>query len=101
MSNAWPKSPSPANKLFPIEIARRLHFPVMVYFVAFTVVHVVLVFTTGALRNLNHMFAASDDDGWLGFAIFAAATVATIGAWFLARPLFLRPIAALMGKVGR
>lgn len=101
MSNAWPKSASRANRLFPIEVARRLHFPAMVYFVAFTMVHVLLVFTTGALRNLNHMFAASDDDGWLGFAIFGAAVVVTIGAWILARPLFLRPIASLMGRVGR
>ena len=34
-----------------------MHFPVMLYFVAFTVVHVALVFATGALRNLNHMYA--------------------------------------------
>ena len=34
-----------------------------------------------------------------GFAIFAASIVVTAAAWFLARPLFLRPIASLMGKV--
>ena len=101
MSNAWPKGTSGINRAFPIEAARRLHFPVMIYFVAFTAVHVFLVFATGALRNLNHMFAAHDGDGWLGFILFAASLVALIGVWFLARPLFLRPIAALMGKVGR
>ncbi|WP_369047348.1 cytochrome b/b6 domain-containing protein [Sinomonas sp. P10A9] len=101
MSNAWPKGPDGINRLFPIELARRLHFPVMIYFVAFTAVHVFLVFATGALRNLNHMYAPSDDDEWLGFAFFSASLVVMIAAWFLARPLFLRPIAALMGKVGR
>ncbi|WAH96328.1 cytochrome b/b6 domain-containing protein [Arthrobacter sp. MMS18-M83] len=100
MSNAWPRSPR-LNKAYPIELARRLHFPVMIYFVVFIAVHVTLVLCTGALRNLNHMYAAADDDGWLGFALFAASLVVIVGSWFLARPLFLRPIASLMGKVGR
>ena len=71
----------------------------MLYFVAFIVVHVTLVLATGALRNLNHMYAASDDGGWAGFWIFAASLAVTVAAWFLARPIFLRPIASLTGKV--
>ncbi|MBT2597846.1 cytochrome b/b6 domain-containing protein [Arthrobacter sp. ISL-72] len=101
MSGAWPQSAARINKVYPVELARRIHVPVMVYFVLFTVVHVTLVFVTGALQNLNHMFAARDDDGLLGFGLFALALLAIIGSWFLARPLFLRPIASLMGKVSR
>ncbi|MBT2535482.1 cytochrome b/b6 domain-containing protein [Arthrobacter sp. ISL-69] len=101
MSGAWPQSAARINKVYPIELARRIHVPVMAYFVLFSVVHVTLVLVTGALRNLNHMFAARDDDGWLGFGLFALALLAIIGSWFLARPLFLRPIASLMGKVSR
>jgi hypothetical protein len=71
----------------------------MIYFVAFIVVHVFLVLATGALRNLNHMYAGSDDVSWIGFWVFAASVAVMVGAWFLARPLFLRPIASLMGKV--
>ncbi|WP_457974281.1 cytochrome b/b6 domain-containing protein [Arthrobacter sp. D1-17] len=99
MSAAWPKKASALNRAFPIEAARAIHFPVMIYFVAFIVVHVFLVLATGALRNLNHMYAASDDAGWAGFWIFAASVGVMVAAWFLARPLFLRPIASLMGKV--
>ncbi|GER23759.1 hypothetical protein NCCP1664_22540 [Zafaria cholistanensis] len=99
MSGAWPKNATRLNKAYPIGVARALHFPTMLFFVAFVVVHVVLVLTTGALRNLNHMYAAQDTDSWLGFWFFAASVVATVGAWFLARPLFLRPVAALMGSV--
>lgn len=99
MSNAWPKKASALNKAYPIEAARAVHFPVMIYFVAFIVVHVFLVLATGALRNLNHMYGGSDDVSWVGFWIFAASVAVMIGAWFLARPLFLRPIASLMGKV--
>lgn len=99
MSGAWPKNATKLNKAYPIEVARAIHFPTMLFFVAFVVVHVVMVLTTGALRNLNHMFAAQDTDSWLGFWFFAAAIVVTVAAWFLARPLFLRPVASLMGSV--
>jgi len=99
MSGAWPKNAKKLNKAYPIEVARAIHFPTMLFFVAFIVVHVVMVLTTGALRNLNHMFAAQDTDSWLGFWFFAAAIVVTVAAWFLARPLFLRPVASAMGSV--
>jgi thiosulfate reductase cytochrome b subunit len=101
MSSAWPKNTGKLNKIYPIEAARAVHLPVMLYFVAFVIVHVFLVFATGPLRNLNHMYAARDDGGWIGFWIFAASVVAMAAAWFLARPLFLRPVASLMGKVSR
>lgn len=101
MSSVWPAKAKGLNKAFPIELARAVHFPVMIYFVAFIVVHVFLVLATGALRNLNHMYAGTDGDGWLGFWLFLASLAAMAGAWFLARPIFLRPIASLMGKVSR
>lgn len=99
MSAAWPKKAAGLNKAFPIEAARAVHFPVMIYFVAFIVVHVFLVLATGALRNLNHMYGGSDDVSWVGFWFFLASIAVMVAAWFLARPLFLRPIASLMGKV--
>ncbi|MEW1809341.1 cytochrome b/b6 domain-containing protein [Pseudarthrobacter phenanthrenivorans] len=101
MSSAWPKKAAGLNKAYPIEWARAVHFPVMIYFVAFIVVHVFLVLTTGALRNLNHMYGVRDDDGWFGFWVFLASVAVMVAAWFLARPIFLRPIASLMGKVSR
>lgn len=101
MSGAWPAKAARLNKAYPIEVARRMHFPIAIYFVVFVIVHVFLVLTTGALRNLNHMFAANDGESWLGFGFFAAAVVVIVAAWFLARPLFLRPIASLMGSVTR
>ncbi|WP_457973409.1 cytochrome b/b6 domain-containing protein [Arthrobacter sp. D1-17] len=101
MSAAWPKKAGPINKLFPIEVARAVHFPTMIFFVLFVIAHVTLVLTTGALRNLNHMYAARNDDGWAGFWFFAASLVITTAAWFLARPLCLRPVASLSGSVTR
>ena len=102
MSGAWPSQATRLNKAYPIEVARAIHFPVMLYFVLFIIVHVTLVLATGALRNLNHMYATTDNDAsWAGFWIFAASLVVMIAAWFAARPLFLRPVAALTGSVTR
>lgn len=78
------------SKRLSIQTARSLHFLVLLYFVLFIVVHVTFVFTTEALRNLNHMFAARDDDGWIGFAMFTVAmTVVAIG-WVAATPITYR-----------
>lgn len=101
MSAAWPTKTKKLNRLYPIEAARAIHFPVMLYFVLFVIVHVTLVLTTGALRNLNHMYAARDDHSWVGFWFFAASVVVMVGSVFLARPMFTGPIASLTGKVSR
>lgn len=101
MSGAWPANARRLNRAFPLEWARAVHFPVMLVFLAFIVVHVALVLSTGALRNLNHMYAARDDDSWVGFGVFAASVAVMVAAWFLARPVLLRPIASLTGKVSR
>ena len=106
MSGLWPKKAEKLSKAYPIEWARAVHFPVMLYFVAFIVVHVALVFLTGALRNLNHMFASMGSvDGveyaanWTGFWVFVLAIAVIVGGWFAARPLVLAPIAKLFGQV--
>lgn len=101
MSGAWPIRATRLNKVYPIELARAIHFPVMLYFVLFVVAHVTLVLATGALRNLNHMYAAQDSGSWAGFWIFFASLVVMAGAVFAARPLVLAPIAQLTGKLGR
>jgi hypothetical protein len=99
MSGIWPKNATALNKAYPVEWARAVHFPVMLYFVAFIIVHVTLVFATNALRNLNHMYASQDAAGWVGFWIFAASLVVIAAGWVAARPLVLAPIARLFGSV--
>lgn len=98
MSGAWPKD-AKINKVYRVEIARAIHFPVMLYFVLFIIGHVTLVFATGALRNLNHIFAGRNDESWVGFWFFAGALVLMAVLWVSARPILLRPIASLTGSV--
>ncbi|KYJ97313.1 cytochrome b/b6 domain-containing protein [Microbacterium sp. CH1] len=99
MSGLWPKKAERLSKAYPVEWARALHFPVMLYFVAFIIAHVALVMLTGFLRNLNHMFAAQDAATWTGFWVFIASLVVIAIAWVAARPLVLAPIAKVFGKV--
>ena len=99
MSGMWPKKAERLSKAYPVEWARAVHFPVMLYFVAFIVVHVALVMFTGFLRNLNHMFASSDAVTWTGFWVFIAALVVIAVGWTAARPLVIAPIAKVFGSV--
>ena len=78
------------SKLLSIQVARSMHFLVLCWFLCFIVVHVALVFSTGLLRNLNHIYAGTDADGWTGFLLFAASMVVVIAAWLWASPFTLR-----------
>lgn len=101
MSPAWPLGGA-LDRAFPVRIARAIHFPVMVYFVVFTVVHVALVLLTGAVRNLDHMFAVRDDESWWGVAVFLVSLIVFVAAWLtVCRPTVLRTLAGLTGKVTR
>jgi thiosulfate reductase cytochrome b subunit len=99
LSEFWPKNAKTLNKAYPLEVARAIHFPTMLFFVLFILIHVFLVFSTGALRNLNHMFGGTDVVNWVGFWLFAAAIASTVAGWYAARPLVLAPIAKLFGQV--
>jgi thiosulfate reductase cytochrome b subunit len=95
LSSLW----KPEWRFPPEKPTRWLHVVVMIYFVAFTVVHVGLVLATGALRNLNHMYAGRDDESWIGLVVFAVSLVVMIVAWVVARPAVLTRLAALGGTV--
>ena len=96
MSPLWPKQ----WNFISMRVARALHFPTMLFFVLFVIIHVALVFTTGVRGNLNAMFAATDDPtGWTGTILFVIAIAVIAGGWALARPMFVAPIAARTGNV--
>ena len=78
------------SRALSIQTARSLHFLVLVWFLLFIVIHVTLVFTTGLLRNLNHIYAGRNDNGWVGFWLFAASMVLVIVGWVAATPYTLR-----------
>jgi len=90
MSPALSTRFKPISKVLSIQVARSLHFLVLVWFLVFIVIHVTLVFATGLLRNLNHIYAGRNDDSWVGFWIFAASMVVVIVGWVAATPFTFR-----------
>ena len=78
------------SRMLSIQTARSLHFLVLVWFLFFIVIHVTLVFTTGLLRNLNHIYVGQNTASWDGFAVFAGTMVVVIVGWVAATPFTLR-----------
>lgn len=99
LSSAWSQRWIRASRAYPESLARAVHFPVMVYFIGFVIVHVTLVLATGALRNLNHMYAARDDGSWIGFGVFAVSLAVMVAGWVLVKPAVMAPVARLWGTV--
>jgi thiosulfate reductase cytochrome b subunit len=75
MSTAISTRFKPISRKLSIQRAWSLHFLVLVSFLFFIVVHVSLVFTTGLMRDLNHIYAGRNDDGWVSFWIFVPRRV--------------------------
>jgi methionine sulfoxide reductase catalytic subunit len=79
--------------------ARSIHFLAMWWFLLFILVHVTLVFITGARANLNMMFGGVHDGSWSGFKMFVLAMVVVAATWWLASPFTTR-YARLVQKIG-
>ena len=98
MSPWWPKRWS----WLPMTTARAVHFPTMVFFILFTIVHLALVLLTGLRVNLNAMFAGVDDaQAWTGVFVLLGALVAIGAAWFATRPLIIAQVAGKFGTVSQ
>ena len=90
------QSPAISNKLgwfgkvFDRQRMRSIHFLALLWFLFFILVHVTLVFITGARVNLNMMFAGVNDGSWSGLALFAPAAILFALAWWAATPVTVR-----------
>ena len=99
LSPAWPLE-ARFTRALPEAPVRRLHNLTLWFFAVFVVVHVTLVLTTGALANLNAMFAAIDSDtSLLGAGLFAVSLATMVTLWFAVRPNTLKRTAARFGEV--
>ncbi len=90
------QSPAISNKLgwlggvFNRQWARSVHFLAMWWFLFFILMHVTLVFITGARVNLNMMFAGVHDSSWSGFVVFVPSMALVALTWWLASPFTIR-----------
>lgn len=101
LSGVWPQDKKLLNRLVPIELARALHFPVMIYFAVFILTHVLLVLATDALVNLNQIYTGQAAANWTGFWLFVLSLLVIGAGLVLARAVFVAPLASLFGRVGR
>jgi DMSO/TMAO reductase YedYZ molybdopterin-dependent catalytic subunit len=100
------QSPAIANNLgwfgriFNRQAMRSVHFLSFVWFVAFILMHGIMVFVTGLRENTNHMFAGVENDSWAGLPLFLLAMAVMTAAWLIASP-FTRRHARLVQRTGR
>jgi thiosulfate reductase cytochrome b subunit len=99
LSSVWPLDAPRLNRLLPERPIRRLHGIVLFAFMAFIVVHVRLVLFTGAVQNLNVMFAARDDLSFVGTVIFVVSLAVLAGVWFALTDSAQKRLARLTGEV--
>ena len=99
LSSAWPLDAPRLNRVLPEKPIRRLHNIVLFAFMAFIVVHVSLVLFTGAVLNLNVMFAARNDLSFVGTIIFITALAVLTGVWFALTDSAQKRLARLAGEV--
>lgn len=72
------------------QVARTVHFLVLVWMLVFIASHVTMVFVTGAVSNLNHIILGTDTRSYAALAIFAVTAVVVAGLWLAATPVTLR-----------
>lgn len=103
LSPRWPLE-SPLNRVLPERPIRWTHNFLLIVFILFIAQHVIFVFLTGALVNLNAMYAATGSTGpepssMLGLSVFLLSVIVMILGWIAARPAVLIAIAKLSGTV--
>ena len=69
------------------QVARSVHFGVLVWMLVFIAVHTSMIFITGFVGNVNHMTLGTDTDSWVGVALYLAWMVVVATFWFVASPL--------------
>lgn len=72
------------------QVSRTIHFCVLGYFISFVIIHVTMVFSTGLLKNLNHITRGVNDGSPGGLVYFAVGIGLIAVAWVAASPFTLR-----------
>jgi len=72
------------------QVARTIHFSVLLYFILFILTHVAMVFVTGLLGNLNHITRGVNDNSPGGLGMFAIGIAIIVAVWVSATPFTLK-----------
>ena len=72
------------------QVARSIHFGVMLWMVFFIFVHTAMVFLTGFVGNVNHITTGEYTNSWTGVALYLAWMAVVVLFWVVASPLTIR-----------
>src|SRR5215472_16750043 len=72
------------------QVARTVHFTVLVTFIGFIFIHTTMVWITGLLLNLNHITTGMNVASWGGLWWYLGWMVIVVAVWWAASPLTLR-----------
>ncbi|MFZ0834887.1 MAG: molybdopterin-dependent oxidoreductase, partial [Mycobacterium sp.] len=72
------------------QMARSIHFTVLLWMVFFIAVHTVMVFITGLVDNLNHIVFGTKTQSYWALAIYVLAMAVIVVLWLLASPVTIR-----------
>ena len=82
------------------QVARSVHFAILLWMVFFIIVHTVMVLVTGVVANLNHIVFGTNTNSYWALAIYLIAMVVLAVLWLIASPLTIRYPAAIQ-RTGR
>ncbi len=82
------------------QVARSVHFAILLWMVFFIVAHTVMVFVTGFVGNLNHIVLGTNTDSYWALVIYLVAMAGIVALWMMASPLTIR-YPRLVQKTGR
>lgn len=72
------------------QVARTIHFWVLVWMIFFIAMHTVMVWITGLVGNLNHITLGTNTTSWWGVALYGAWMLVVVVLWAWASPFTLR-----------
>lgn len=72
------------------QVARTIHFCVLVWMLIFIAVHTLMIFVTGFVGNVNHITLGTNTTSWWGVALYGAWMVVVAVFWLVASPVTVK-----------
>jgi len=72
------------------QVARTIHFCVLVWMLIFIAVHTLMIFVTGFVGNVNHITLGTNTSSWWGVALYAAWMGVVAVFWLVASPVTIK-----------
>ncbi len=82
------------------QVARTVHFGVLVWMLIFIVMHTVMIFITGFVGNVNHITLGTNTNSGWGVVLYGAWMAVVVVFWLVASPLTIKHPRAIQ-KAGR